>query len=85
MRWEELNKKAELHWNEARERGDAFDTFVNRLSEFAGWLNEFYRSVYDEICERIPPKASDEIIAHHRSTLKVRIARNTEFHSYHRI
>ena len=71
-RWEELKKRAEFRWNEAKERGDLFESFVDRLSEFAGWLSEFYRSVYDEFCERIPPKASDEITAHHRSTLKVR-------------
>ena len=71
-RWEELKKKAELHSGEAKERGERFEAFINLLTDFATWLSEFYSSVYEEFLERIPPKASDEIIAHHRTTLRVR-------------
>jgi hypothetical protein len=69
-RWEELKKKAELRSEEARERGERFEAFIDRLTDFTTWLSEFYSSVYEEFLERIPPKASDEIIAHHRTTLR---------------
>ena len=72
MRWEELKKKVELRSAEAKESGERFETFINRLTDFTTWLSEFYSSVYEEFLERIPPKASDEIIAHHRTTLRVR-------------
>ena len=71
-RWEELKKKVELRSAEARERGERFESFIDRLTDFTTWLSEFYSSVYEEFLERIPPKASDEIIAHHRTTLRVR-------------
>ena len=71
MRWEELKKKAELCSEQAKERGGRFEAFINRLTDFTTWLSEFYSSVYEEFLERIPPKASDEIIAHHRTTLRV--------------
>ncbi|MCG8625054.1 MAG: hypothetical protein MJE68_24020 [Proteobacteria bacterium] len=71
-RWEELKKRVELRSAEARERGDRFESFIDRLTDFTMWLSEFYSSVYEEFLERIPPKASDEIIAHHRTTLRVR-------------
>ena len=70
-KWEELKEKTELRWNTAKERGEKFETFIDRLTDFASWLSDFYSSVYEEFCERIPPKASDEIIAHHRTTLRV--------------
>ena len=71
MRWEELKRKAELHSETAKERGEKFETFINHLTDFMSWLSEFYSTVYEEFLERIPPKASDEIIAHHRTTLRV--------------
>ena len=70
-KWEELKEKAELQWKAACERGEKFEVFVGELTDFYNWLSEFYSTVYDEFCERIPPKASDEIIAHHRTTLRV--------------
>ena len=70
-KWEELKEKAEVQWKVACERGEKFEVFVGKLTDFYNWLSEFYSTVYDEICERIPPKASDEIIAHHRNILKV--------------
>ena len=70
-KWEELNEKAEIQWKVACERGEKFEVFVDKLTAFYNWLSEFYSTVYDEFCERIPPKASDEIIAHHRTTLRV--------------
>ena len=70
-RWEELKTKAELFLTTTRERGERFESFIDKLTDFSSWMSEFYSEVYDEFCERIPPKASDEIIAHHRTTLKV--------------
>ena len=76
MRWEELKTKAELRLTTTRERGERFESFIDKLTDFSSWMSEFYSEVYDEFCERIPPKASDEIIAHHRTTLKVRVYLN---------
>ena len=73
MRWEELKKKVELCSEQVKERGGRFEAFINHLTDFTTWLSEFYSSVYEEFLERIPPKASDEIIAHHRTTLRVSI------------
>jgi hypothetical protein len=67
-RCEELKRKAELRSEEAREKGERFEAFIDRLTDFTTWLSEFYSSVYEGFLERIPPKASDEIIAHHRTT-----------------
>ena len=70
-KWKELKEKAKLQGKVACERGEKFEAFVDKLTDFYNWLSDFYSTVYDEICERIPPKASDEIIAHHRNILKV--------------
>lgn len=72
-RWEELKKKVELQSEEAKERGEKFEAFISCLTDFTTWLSEFYSTVYEEFLERIPPKASDEIIAHHRTTLRVSV------------
>ena len=79
-RWEELKVKVELHWKVAKERGDKFEAFITCLTDFTNWLSEFYSTVYEEFCERIPPKASDEIITHHRTKLRVCLARIHNVH-----
>lgn len=54
------------------EEASQFESFLTHLTDFSNWLNEFYDTLYDEVCVRIQPKASDEIIARHRNKLEVR-------------
>ena len=70
-KWVELKGKVDLQWKAASEKGEKFEKFIKKLTDFSSWLSEFYSTVYEEFCEQIPPKASNEIIAHHRTTLRV--------------
>ena len=51
---------------------DKFDSYLTRLTGFANWLNEFHSALYDEVCIRIPSKASNETVARHKAKLEVR-------------
>ena len=70
-KWVELKEKEDFQWKAANEKGEKFEKVIEKLAEFSSWLNEFYSTVYEEFCEQIPPKSSNEIIAHHRTTLRV--------------
>ena len=70
-RWEGLRSETETLSVDIQSSAQNFDTFLKRLTEFLNWLSEFHGRFYDEVCVRVPPKASEEVISLHKNQLEV--------------
>lgn len=70
-RWEELRKNIETHSKDVGISAEKFHRFITRLTGFVNWLDEFHGRLYDEVCIRLPAKASDELVSRHKNQLEV--------------